>query len=226
MSLLSRVPFRLTRALMLPGSGVASRALAAALTLAGLDEHILRLDAGASNRNVTLDTAAQNKGRWYIVRNFGAANNLVMKDGADTIATLAPGDVGLFACDGTDWFAVGIIRGGAATVTGLQTFADGIATDTIAEETAAAGVTVDGCLIKDGRVAALAPAGMFLSAPITGNGAPQATAHGLGGSPSLAFAVPVDLTGGIFAVVYGAHDGTNCTFTATTGEKYRIVAFK
>jgi hypothetical protein len=36
----------------------------------------------------------------------------------------------------------------------------------------------------------------------------------------------VDLTGGVFAVVYGTHDATNCTFTATTGEKYRVVAFR
>jgi hypothetical protein len=225
-SLLSRVPFRLTRALLLPGLGVASRALSAALTLAGLDEHILRLDAGASNRNVTLDTAAQNKGRWYIVRNYGAANNLVMKDGADTIATLAPGDVGLFACDGTDWFAVAVLRGGAQTFTGLQTFADGIVTDTIAEETSAAGVTVDGCLIKDGRAANLATGAMFISSPVTGNGAPQNTAHGFGAAPSLAFAVPVDLTGGVFAVVYGTHDATNCVFTATNLEKYRVIAFR
>jgi hypothetical protein len=225
-SLLSRVPFRLTRALLLPGLGVASRALSAALTIAGYEEHVLRLDAGASNRNVTLDTAAQNAGRFYIIRNYGAANNLVIKDGADTIATLAPADVGLFVCDGTGWFAVGIIRGGAQTFTGLQTFGDGIVTDTIAEETSAAGVTVDGCLIKDGRAANLATGAMFISGPVTGNGSPQNTAHGFGSAPSLAFAVPVDATGGPFAAVYGTHDATNCVFTVTNLEKYRVVAFR
>lgn len=226
MSLLSRVPFRLTRALLLPGGGLASIVLSAALALAGTHEHVLRLDAGASNRNVTLDTAAQNKGRWYIVRNVGAANNLVIKDAADTIATLAPADVGLFVCDGADWYAVGIIRGGAQTFAGLQTFGDGIVTDTIAEETSAAGVTVDGCLIKDGRAANLATGAMFISSPVTGSGAPQNTAHGFGSAPSLAFAVAVDHTGGVFAVVYGTHDATNCVFTVTTGEKYRVVAFR
>lgn len=42
--------------------------------------------------------------------------------------------------------------GASNTFTGSQTFGDGIATDTIAEETAAAGVTIDGVLVKDGGV--------------------------------------------------------------------------
>lgn len=41
---------------------------------------------------------------------------------------------------------------GAQTIAGLKTFGDGIATDSIAEETAAAGVTVDGVLLKDNSV--------------------------------------------------------------------------
>jgi len=41
---------------------------------------------------------------------------------------------------------------GAESVAGLKTFGDGIATDTIAEETSAAGVTVDGVLLKDSQV--------------------------------------------------------------------------
>lgn len=109
-----------------------------------------------------------------------------------------------------------------------QTFdsgSQGIKADAIAESTSAAGVTVDGCLIKDGRAAALATAGLFRSAEITGNGSAQNTAHGLGSTPSLVFVVPSDLTGGAFAVAYGTHDATNCVTTVTTGEKYRIVAF-
>ena len=38
----------------------------------------------------------------------------------------------------------------ANTFTSLNTFSAGVATDTVAEETAAAGVTLDGALIKDG----------------------------------------------------------------------------
>ena len=39
---------------------------------------------------------------------------------------------------------------GAESAAGLKTFADGIATDTIAEKTGAAGVTIDESLVKDG----------------------------------------------------------------------------
>lgn len=187
MSLLSRVPWRLTRALLLPGLGLANLTLSAALALAGTHEHVLRVDPGASNRDLTLDTAEQNKGRWYIVRHVGAANSVVVKDGASTIATLSTGDVGLFVCNGVDWYAVGTLTA---------------------------------------KAQAVAPASVFLSTEQTGNGAPQNVAHGLGAVPALVFVVPSDITGGAFAVVYGSHTSTNAIITATTGEKYRVVAFK
>jgi hypothetical protein len=41
---------------------------------------------------------------------------------------------------------------GAQTITGVKTFANGLATDTISEETSAAGVTIDGVLLKDSQV--------------------------------------------------------------------------
>lgn len=110
-----------------------------------------------------------------------------------------------------------------------QTFdsgSQGIKADAIAESTSAAGVTVDGCLIKDGRAAALATAAIFLSSEVTGNGSPQNTAHGFGATPSLVIAIPSNLSGGAFVVTYGTHDATNCVVTATTGEKYRILALK
>ncbi len=187
MSLLSRVPFRLTRALLLPGGGLASIVLSAALTLAGTHEHVLRIDPGAANRDLTLDTAEQNKGRWYIVRHVGAANSVVVKDGASTIATLSTGDAGLFVCNGADWYAVGVVYA---------------------------------------KAQALAPAGVFLSAEQTGNGAPQNVAHGLGVVPSLVFAIPNNITGNPYVITYGSHTSTNAIVTATTGEKYRVIAFK
>lgn len=66
----------------------------------------------------------------------------------------------------------------------------------------------------------------FLSAEITGDGSAQSTAHGLATVPTLVFAIPSDITGGAFAVAYGTHTTTNAIATVTTGEKYRIVAFK
>ena len=66
----------------------------------------------------------------------------------------------------------------------------------------------------------------FLSAEITGDWSAQSTAHGLATVPTLVFAIPSDITGGAFAVAYGTHTTTNAIATVTTGEKYRIVAFK
>jgi hypothetical protein len=68
--------------------------------------------------------------------------------------------------------------------------------------------------------------GVCLSAEQTGTGAEQAVAHGLGETPSLAFVVPTDLTGGVYVVAFGAHDSTYCRFTVTSGEKYRVVAVR
>jgi len=185
--LLSKIPFRLTRFLTLPGLGVSSQTLTGALALVGLSEHILKLDAGASNRNLTLDAAASSQGRWYVVKNGGAANNILVKDGSITIATLIPGDAALVACDGSDWIVI-------ATVSS--------------------------------KSPALAATSGFLSTEQTGIGAPQNIAHGLATTPALIFAIPSDLTGGVCAFVYGAHTSTNAIVTATTGEKYRVVAFK
>jgi len=42
---------------------------------------------------------------------------------------------------------------GVKTFSGQPVLSAGIKTDTISEETADTGVTVDGCLIKDGKVA-------------------------------------------------------------------------
>lgn len=45
-----------------------------------------------------------------------------------------------------------VVSGVAQAISGLKTFVNGIATDTIAERTAAAGVTIDSVLLKDGLV--------------------------------------------------------------------------
>lgn len=113
------------------------------------------------------------------------------------------------------------------TVTGATlTGTTAVSTDTISERTSAAGVTVDGCLIKDGRAAALATASMFFSTEQTGTGSAQNVAHGFGAVPTLAFVIPSDLTGGAFTVAYGTHTTTNVVVTVTAGEKFRVVAFK
>lgn len=102
-----------------------------------------------------------------------------------------------------------------------------IETDTIAETTATSGVTVDGCLIKDGRAASLAVAAMFGSTEQTGTGGSQTVAHGLGSTPTLVWVcVTEDPAGTGFDVAMGAHDVTNIVVTVTTGVKFIAYAIK
>jgi len=65
---------------------------------------------------------------------------------------------------------------------------------------------------------------VFQSAEVTGNGASQNTAHGLGVVPSLCWAVFTNISGGAATITIGAHDATNAKFTVTNGEKYRVYA--
>lgn len=85
-----------------------------------------------------------------------------------------------------------------------------------------------------GRFAALANAAtstsaVFISAAVTGTGAAQNTAHGLGVVPDLVFAIPDDLnvaTIGAYTVVTGSHTSTNAIFTVTLNKVYRVVAIR
>ena len=113
------------------------------------------------------------------------------------------------------------------TWTAANTFshASGVTTDTLTERTSAAGVTVDGCLIKDGRAALLATAAMFTSTEQTGTGSSQNVAHGFGAAPSMWWAVPTDTTAG-WVVSAASQDATNISITVTTGAKFRVYALK
>lgn len=64
-----------------------------------------------------------------------------------------------------------------------------------------------------------------ISAQVTGNAAPQATAHGLGVTPLVYFLIPSSITGGAFAVTALSADATSVTATVTTGEAYKVIAF-
>lgn len=108
-----------------------------------------------------------------------------------------------------------------------------LTTDTISEKTAAAGVTIDDCLVKDGRVAGLATGAMFLSGAITGTGSAVNTAHGLGAVPTICVAIPTRGHDGAGAagirmpeIVTGTHTSTNAVFTAEAGAQYRVLCIK
>jgi hypothetical protein len=51
-------------------------------------------------------------------------------------------------------------------------------------------------------------------------------AHGLAVVPSLFYAIPSNLTGGVYVVSAESADATNVTLTVTSGEKFKIIAEK
>jgi len=85
-----------------------------------------------------------------------------------------------------------------------------------------------------GRLAAFKDAAtstqaVFISSPVTGTGAAQNTAHGLGVVPDLVFAIPDDLnvaTVGQYTVTTGVHTSTNAIFTVTLNKTYRVIALR
>lgn len=101
-----------------------------------------------------------------------------------------------------------------------------LVTDTIAEKTSGSGVTVDGCLVKDGRAAALATEAMTTSAEQTGTGAPQTVAHAIGATPSMFWVSWTEIPAGGCSSTSVSVDATNVTLTVTSGAKFRIHALK
>ena len=78
--------------------------------------------------------------------------------------------------------------------------------------------------LYDVNMAGLTRWDIYVSDEITGNGSAQSTAHGHDRAPITVFAVPSNLTGGVYVVTYGTHTATNLVATVSTGEKYRLVA--
>lgn len=71
-----------------------------------------------------------------------------------------------------------------------------------------------------------AVSGKFQSAVETGTGSQQSIAHGLGSTPSLVLAAAYDndsITH--WTISEGTHDATNVYITATSGLKYKVIAF-
>jgi len=123
---------------------------------------------------------------------------------------------------------------GTIASTGVDDFgSNGIKSDIVAESTSAAGVTVDGCLIKDGRAALLATAGMFTSTIQTGTGSAQNIAHGFGAVPSMVWWSIADAGAGlgagpppVLSFAPGTHTTTNVVMTVSNGVTYYVFALK
>jgi len=72
--------------------------------------------------------------------------------------------------------------------------------------------------------------GKFQSTVQTGTGSAQSIAHGLGIVPTLVLVAPYDNTAAgstpfAFAISEGSHTSTNLLITATSGLKYKVIAF-
>lgn len=72
--------------------------------------------------------------------------------------------------------------------------------------------------------------GKFQSIVETGTGSAQSIAHGLGVVPSLVLVAPYDNTASgstpfTFQISEGSHTSTNLLITATSGLKYKVIAF-
>lgn len=127
--------------------------ISATKTLTTADPQFQRLNGGVANRNVDLPAPhADNIGGFFFIYNSGATNNLAVRTSAgSTLATLLPaqGCVVVQASVANNWVVVEKSGAGAG---GTDFGAPGLLTDVVGESTAAAGVTVDGLLLKDGDV--------------------------------------------------------------------------
>lgn len=82
--------------------------LAGAVVLTKYSSQHLKLDPGGANRDVTLP--AYEDGLWFEIYNAAdAAENLVVKDAAGTVATLNQNEYAKFWSDGVDWTYGGIL---------------------------------------------------------------------------------------------------------------------
>ena len=85
---------------------VAVETLAATRTLLVTDYMIQWLDPGGADRDVNLPAEASSTNLLFIILNTadGAGEDLVVKNAAAAVkATLGPGMMGMFSCDGTSW---------------------------------------------------------------------------------------------------------------------------
>lgn len=135
----------LTTQLRLKG-GVDDLTLSGALTLTDKHGNFIQIDPGGANRTVTLPEEPDSEGLFFAIYNSAdAAENLTIQDDTPTtVVVLNQGESCWLACDGAAWILM------AHSSVDLAS----IKTDVVSESTAAAGVTIDSLLVKDGNIVA------------------------------------------------------------------------
>ena len=220
---------------------ITTATISAAATITARSGHFISLNGGASNRNVDFVAGdSEQEGMWFHVKNHGTTNNLVIRDGAAspaTLATLTPGQWAVFAYTGAAWqtFNPATVAGAITSLSGLTSVVLTDNTATALDFTEAANsylkfvttngsesVTVSKPLLFNGGIA---HGCRFTSTEQTGTASPQNVAHGLGSTPSMVW-FSVSEASGAFDVAPGAHDATNCVFTVTSGVKFYVHALK
>jgi hypothetical protein len=141
-------------------NGVQAETLVGAETLTARSANFLALDPGGSNRNVDLPAEEDSEGLQFSIYNSADADEdlVIRNDAAATIVTINQGEFAIVGCDGAAWFVLAL--------TGVDVSA--ISVDTINESTTAAGVTVDGVLLKDGALTGARRAANTTAVAITG----------------------------------------------------------
>lgn len=209
--------------------GINVETLSGALTLNDKSADFQILDPGGSTRVVTLPAEETSEGRilWFYNAADAAENLTVQTDAAGAVATVGPSTLLCVACKGTTW--------NIALATSADFGTLGISTDLIAESTAAAGVTVDGLLIKDGAIArGGVPVGAFTQSIVTGGSAGDLTLTGVATGDTLIGVIEIDGAGSDVTDVVdltsefsitGADTINNTGGTDTTGSKLLVTWF-
>jgi len=101
---------QLTAQLRLKG-GCEAQTLAGNLTLDASSANLLALEPGGGARDVTVPTAADATGLFFIIANTGSSgNSLTVKNpAAATIAVVANARTTFIGSDGTNWISFGIL---------------------------------------------------------------------------------------------------------------------
>lgn len=88
-------------------NGINIETLTDDLTLYGYSAPVQYLDPDSSNRDVNLPALGECIGKFFTIKNAGAANDLVVKTAAGaTHATLTPGDQITIICNGALWTTI------------------------------------------------------------------------------------------------------------------------